>query len=34
MIEAVTPLLDALMAAGVRLSARLYEEARRLAGET
>ncbi len=32
-ILVVTPLLDALLTAGVRLSPRLYEEARRLAGE-
>lgn len=32
-IQAVTPWLDALLAAGIRLSPRLYEEARRLAGE-
>jgi hypothetical protein len=33
-ISVVTPLLDALLTAGVRLSPRLYEEARHLAGET
>lgn len=33
LIPAVTPLLDQLGASGVRLSPRLYEEARRLAGE-
>lgn len=32
-IPAVTPLLDQLGAKGVRLSSRLYDEARRLAGE-
>ena len=32
-ISAITPLLDALLTAGVRLSPRLYEETRRLAGE-
>jgi predicted nucleic acid-binding protein len=32
-ISSVTPLLDLLGARGVRLSARLYKEARRLAGE-
>ena len=32
-IAAVTPLLDALVSAGVRISPRLYQEARRLAGE-
>jgi predicted nucleic acid-binding protein len=32
-IEAVTPLLDTLLAAGIRLSPRLYEEVQRLAGE-
>ena len=33
LIDAVTPLLDQLVANGLRLSSRLYEEARRLAGE-
>lgn len=33
MIPAVTPLLDQLIDSGIRLSSRLYEEARRLAGE-
>jgi uncharacterized protein len=33
LIPAVTPLLDQLGANGIRLSSRLYEEARRLAGE-
>ncbi|HKV06669.1 MAG TPA: DUF3368 domain-containing protein [Thermoanaerobaculia bacterium] len=33
LISAVTPLLDQLRIHGVRLSPRLYEEARRLAGE-
>lgn len=33
MISAITPLLDQLVANGIRLSFRLYEEARRLAGE-
>jgi predicted nucleic acid-binding protein len=33
-ISALTPLLDQLSASGVRLSSRLYEEARRLAGES
>ncbi|MFN8473987.1 MAG: DUF3368 domain-containing protein [Anaerolineae bacterium] len=33
-IPAVLPLLDALLASGIRLSPRLYEEARRLAGES
>ncbi|GAB4446036.1 MAG: DUF3368 domain-containing protein [Anaerolineae bacterium] len=32
-VQAVTPLLDALIASGVRLSPRLYEEAQRQAGE-
>ena len=32
-IDLVTPLLDALRAAGIHLSQRIYEEARRLAGE-
>lgn len=32
-IQLVTPLLDALLSAGVRLSMRLYEEAQLLAGE-
>lgn len=32
-ISVVTPLLDQLVANGLRLSSRLYEEARRLAGE-
>jgi predicted nucleic acid-binding protein len=32
-ISTVTPLLDKLIKNGIRLSARLYEEARRLAGE-
>jgi predicted nucleic acid-binding protein len=34
LISALTPLLDQLSASGVRLSSRLYDEARRLAGET
>jgi predicted nucleic acid-binding protein len=34
LIPAITPLLDELGAKGVRLSSRLYEEARRLAGES
>jgi uncharacterized protein len=33
-ISAITPLLDQLGVNGVRLSSRLYEEARRLAGES
>jgi len=33
LIPAITPLLDELGAKGVHLSSRLYEEARRLAGE-
>lgn len=33
LIPAVTPLLDQLGANGIRISSRLYEEARRLAGE-
>lgn len=33
-VSAVLPLLNALLAAGIRLSPRLYEEARRLAGES
>ena len=33
LIPAVTPLLDELRSKGVRLSPRLYEDARRLAGE-
>lgn len=33
LIPTVTPLLDELAANGIRLSSRLYEEARRLAGE-
>jgi predicted nucleic acid-binding protein len=33
LIPAVTPLLDQLRTHGVRLSSRVYEEARRLAGE-
>ena len=33
-IPEVAPLSDQLMASGVRLSPRLYEEARRMAGET
>lgn len=33
LIPAVTPLLDQLRTNGIRLSSRLYEEARRLAGE-
>lgn len=33
LISALTPLLDQLSARGVHLSSRLYEEARRLAGE-
>ncbi|MBI1879979.1 MAG: DUF3368 domain-containing protein [Chloroflexi bacterium] len=32
-VQEVTPLLDALLAAGVRLSPRLYDEAQRQAGE-
>mgnify|MGYP001237658274 CR=1 FL=1 len=32
-VERVMPLLDALIVAGIRLSNRLYEEARQLAGE-
>jgi predicted nucleic acid-binding protein len=32
-VQVVTPLLDALLAAGVRLSPRLYDEAQRQAGE-
>jgi predicted nucleic acid-binding protein len=32
-IPEITPLLNQLMASGVRLSSRLYEEARQLAGE-
>lgn len=32
-ISAITPLLHALLAAGVRLSPRLYQEVQRLAGE-
>lgn len=32
-IPALTPLLDDLIENGIRLSSRLYEEARRLAGE-
>ncbi len=32
-VPGITPLLDQLVANGVRLSTRLYEEARRLAGE-
>ena len=32
-IPALTPLLDELIENGIRLSSRLYEEARRLAGE-
>jgi predicted nucleic acid-binding protein len=32
-IQTITPLLDALLVAGVRLDPSLYEEARRLAGE-
>lgn len=34
LIAAVTPLLDQLIANGVRLSGRLYDEARHLAGES
>jgi predicted nucleic acid-binding protein len=33
LVSALTPLLDQLSASGVRLSFRLYDEARRLAGE-
>lgn len=33
LIHSITPLLDQLTASGVRISARLYEEARRLAEE-
>lgn len=33
LVSAVTPLLDQLSANGIHLSARLYEEARRSAGE-
>jgi predicted nucleic acid-binding protein len=33
LLDRVTPLLDALLQKGVRLSPRLYETARRLAGE-
>lgn len=33
LVSALTPLLDQLSASGVRLSSRLYDEARRLAGE-
>ncbi|MEA2562210.1 MAG: hypothetical protein QOH06_3714 [Acidobacteriota bacterium] len=32
-VSVITPLLDQLVANGLRLSSRLYEEARRLAGE-
>jgi predicted nucleic acid-binding protein len=32
-VQEATPLLDALLAAGVRLSPRLYDEAQRQAGE-
>lgn len=32
-VQAITPMLDALLTAGVRLSPSLYEEARRLADE-
>jgi predicted nucleic acid-binding protein len=34
LIPALTPLLDLLAARGVHLSSRLYEEARRMAGES
>lgn len=33
-VSAVSPLLDALLASAIRLSPQLYEEARRLAGES
>jgi uncharacterized protein len=33
-IEEITPLLESLIAANVRISTRLFEEAKRLAGET